>query len=128
VGDISPQNIEYVKQEHPQWQTFTGDAYAMLERVASVADLAFLTEILEHVEEPVELLRATKAKSRVLIASSPIKAPHEHDDNPEHVWQFDAEEYEALLRRGGWKPVARVNLSFYNAAYYNFQILAAEWL
>jgi len=91
-------------------------------------DVVVLTEILEHVEDPVNLLRLARQRAHRLVASSPLFV-NEHliDRNPEHLWQFDATGYEEMLKEGGWDPVTFVPISFTEPAYeYTFQLWGAQ--
>ena len=91
-------------------------------------DMIVLTEILEHVEDPVLILRMARARAAVLVASSPLIPDNGRiDDNPEHLWQFDSVGYRDLLVSGGWDPVSLVPVSFFVEQFgYDFQIWAAR--
>jgi len=91
-------------------------------------DLIVLTEILEHVEDPVSILRMARARAAILVASSPLIPDNGRiDDNPEHLWQFDSIGYRDLLTSGGWNPVTLVPVSFFAEQFgYDFQIWAAQ--
>lgn len=87
------------------------------------ADLVILTEILEHVEDPVKVLQAASSVATNIVASSPLTQKDQTDPNPEHLWMFDEAEYVALLRDGGWMPRHHVILRFDEPHYpYIFQI------
>jgi len=91
-------------------------------------DLVVLTEILEHVEDPVGILRLARGCAKNLVASSPLFTDASSlDTNPEHLWQFDAPGYEEMIKEGGWNPVTFVPISFTNPGYfYTFQLWGAE--
>lgn len=91
-------------------------------------DLVVLTEILEHVEDPVGLLGLARRRANYLVASSPLFADESIlDGNPEHLWQFDAIGYEEMLKEGGWDPVTFVPISFTDPSYiYTFQLWGAK--
>jgi len=83
-------------------------------------DLIVLTEILEHLEDPDAILRLARQRAIRLVASSPEMRPGQIDDNPEHLWMFDGEGYEEMLRTAGWTGVQKTHLAF--RSMYNFQI------
>lgn len=89
-------------------------------------DAVVLTEILEHVEDPVAILKLARAKADMLIASSPVFLGSEHlDPNPEHLWMFDADGYHEMLAESGWDEFAFVPMHLTEFAY-DFQIWAAR--
>jgi 2-polyprenyl-3-methyl-5-hydroxy-6-metoxy-1,4-benzoquinol methylase len=90
-------------------------------------DLVVLTEILEHVEDPVGILRMARERAKVVVASSPLFTDHMTiDRNPEHLWQFDAMGYEEMLKEGGWDPITFIPISFSNPGFeYTFQLWGA---
>lgn len=89
-------------------------------------DVVVLTEILEHVEDPVGILRLAHERADRLIASSPIfeVADGQVDSNPEHLWQFDQAGYDEMLREAGWQPKTFVPIHFADF-YYDFQLWGA---
>jgi 2-polyprenyl-3-methyl-5-hydroxy-6-metoxy-1,4-benzoquinol methylase len=91
-------------------------------------DVVVLTEILEHVEDPVNILRMARERAKVVVASSPLFADDRTlDRNPEHLWQFDAVGYEEMLKEGGWDPITFVPISFTEPAFeYTFQLWSAR--
>lgn len=91
-------------------------------------DVVVLTEILEHVEDPVNILRMARNRAAVVVASSPLFASaNEIDRNPEHLWQFDAVGYEEMLKESGWDPITFVPISFAEPAFeYTFQLWSAR--
>jgi hypothetical protein len=64
-------------------------------------DVFVLSETLEHVERPAELLAAIRKKARHLLLSTPLA---EFDDrNPEHYWGWDKAGIRELLDVAGWR-------------------------
>ena len=90
-------------------------------------DLVVLTEILEHVEDPVAVLKMARRRATRLVASSPIFHVDDPtiDPNPEHLWQFDRDGYAEIMREAGWKPTVFMPIHFTHYMY-DFQIWAAE--
>jgi hypothetical protein len=93
-----------------------------------VYDLVVLTEILEHVEDPVAILRMARQCAKSVVASSPL-IPYNGrlDDNPEHLWQFDAPGYDEMLKEAGWTPITFVPVTLTPVQFvYDFQIWGAQ--
>lgn len=89
-------------------------------------DAVVLTEILEHVEDPVAILKLARAKADMLIASSPVFLGDETlDPNPEHLWMFDADGYHEMLVESGWSEFAFLPMHLREFVY-DFQIWAAR--
>jgi len=91
-------------------------------------DLIVLTEILEHVEDPVEILRMARSKARNVVASSPLIPDNgQLDDNPEHLWQFDAPGFSDMLNETGWEPIVFVPITLMPPQFiYSFQLWGAQ--
>lgn len=65
-------------------------------------DVFVLSETLEHVERPAELLAAIRQKARYLLLSTPHA---EFDDrNQEHYWGWDKAGIQELLDGADWRP------------------------
>lgn len=84
-------------------------------------DMVVLTEFLEHVEDPDEILRLARQRATYLIASSPEMRPGQVDRNAEHIWMFDGEGYDQMLQGAGWHPVHKTHMGFPGFDY-DFQI------
>lgn len=78
---------------------FTGPLETTIKGMPSV-QLFVCCETLEHVADPVAVLRWIAARADGLLLSTPIDAWD--DDNPEHVWCYDREGVEDLFARAGW--------------------------
>ena len=89
-------------------------------------DAVILTEILEHVEDPVAILKMARERATFLIASSPVfLGDNVLDPNPEHLWMFDADGYHEMLVEAGWDEFAFVPLHL-SEFQYDFQLWAAK--
>ncbi len=68
------------------------------------ADLAVITECLEHLIDPHQAVRRIAEHSRVIVASSP---DHETDvaHYEFHTWAWDLKGYAALIEQGGFEVV-----------------------
>lgn len=112
VGDISSANVETVRQRAPEgWGFHVGDAEQTIRDVGKV-DLIVLTEFLEHIEDPVGMLRLAREHARIVVCSSPEMRPGQIEYNPEHLWAFDGEGYKEMLAEAGWSPYNKTHLTF----------------
>jgi hypothetical protein len=68
-------------------------------------DLFILTETLEHLDNPVEVLGKIRNKSRKLLLSTPLTPAGWVDENPEHYWSWDHEDLDGLFALTGWEPI-----------------------
>lgn len=71
---------------------------------ARLGDVVVLTEVLEHLARPDEVLRwlRTEPAPRFVVASSPWdETPEWHDEC--HSWAFDFAGYRDLLSYAGWR-------------------------
>ena len=92
-------------------------------RTTDTFDLVVLTEILEHLDDPVSILRLARERASVLVASSPM-FPNDLilDPNPEHLWQFDIYGFGQMLLEGGWDTtVAMVPVNLADS-HYDYQL------
>jgi len=74
------------------------------------ADVVILGEILEHVDDPLELLRAARRAGTGLVLSTPLAEPA--GINPEHVWRWDADAVRGMLDLAGWAPRDYIELDY----------------
>lgn len=69
------------------------------------ADAAVSFETIEHLENPMPMLRALRSAAPVLIASVPNEAVFPHRSNTFHFRHYTRAEFGALLRVAGWDVV-----------------------
>lgn len=88
-------------------------------------DLFILSETLEHIDDPWNLLHWIHEKASYLLITTPLD---ERDDrNPEHYWGWDEDGIRALLRDTGWRPVEHINFTPHvEDLYYTYQIWLAD--
>lgn len=65
-------------------------------------DLFISSETLEHVDDPLAMLKSIRQKTKWLLLSTPEN--NWNDDNPEHYWAWDKEGVEEMLIAAGFTP------------------------
>ena len=66
-------------------------------------DVFILSETLEHVDNPLEVLKQIRNKTNYLIVSTP--QDNWEDDNQEHYWAWDKDGVEQLLKDANFTPI-----------------------
>ena len=122
AGDASVINAldvetKYIGDYVPGYE-FTGALEQTLDLIPDV-DLYICTETIEHLDDPDDVLRRIRAKSKMLILSTPIGEIS--TNNPEHYWGWSDRDIEEMLRDAGWKPRVKQNLFFQGIYDYDFQ-------
>lgn len=69
-------------------------------------DLFILSETLEHLDDPDDLLRRLGAVARYLFLSTPVEESEE-SGNLEHYWSWGTSDVYDMLRDTGWEPLER---------------------
>ena len=110
IGDLSCGNGEIAKASGlktiflgdfaPSYQ-FQGPIEKTIHEMPNV-DVYVCSESLEHVEDPENVLRLIRGKSRYLVLSTPIE--NWGDTNAEHYWAWGRPDVEELLKKTGWTP------------------------
>jgi hypothetical protein len=67
-------------------------------------DLFVLSETLEHMDDPDDLLRQIRMFSRYLFLSTPINEV-ETSGNLEHYWSWGTNDLHQMLMDAGWTPL-----------------------
>ena len=81
----------------------TGPIEETVQRVGWV-NVWVLSETLEHVDKPDEVLASIRPRAGHLVLSTPIECWD--DTNGEHLFSWDREGVEGLLADAGWLPTA----------------------
>ena len=81
---------------------YQGKIEDTVEQIPNV-DLFILSETLEHVNNPFELLQAIKKKTKYLLVSTP--QDNWDDGNPEHYWSWGSEDVKEMLIKAGFNPL-----------------------
>jgi len=63
-----------------------------------------LSETLEHLDDPVKVLREIRPRAGHLVLSTPLECWD--DTNGEHLWAWDCVGVDDLLGEAGWLPTA----------------------
>lgn len=86
-----------------------GPIESTVEQIPRV-DLFVCCETLEHLDDPDLVLKQIRAKTRVLLLSTPVEAWE--DTNVEHYWAWSAAGVDAMLLRAGFIPHAYMQLDY----------------
>lgn len=103
---------------------YTGPIEQTIEQIPDV-DVYICSETIEHLDDPDRVLAQIRRKTKNLLLSTP---DGETDDrNPEHVWGWDAEAVEKMLRDAGFTPVVHTTVDLRpGGGEYAFQIWACR--
>ena len=102
--DLMPKNIDYsvnVRGVDARYTDFKNDEI-------EYADIAVMTEVLEHLEDPHGTVK--NIPSKFLIASSPYNETDQHHYEF-HLWAWDNQGYKDLIVQGGYEVVNLKNIS-----------------
>lgn len=78
------------------------DAFGADRDKVRFGSVTVVTEVLEHLSDPYEVVRWIGGRSRFIVASSPWdERPELHDEC--HAWAFDADGYRDLLGQAGFR-------------------------
>lgn len=86
-------------------------------------DLFICSETLEHVDEPLEVLKSIRQQTKTLLLSTP--EDNWNDSNPEHYWSWSAEGVRGLLEQAGFEIALYNRLQPVNYIY-TYQIWGAK--
>lgn len=111
IGDFAP------KYE------FAGSIEQTIDQIPNV-DLFICSETLEHLDNPIAVLKKIRAKTKYLLLSTPHA---KWDDvNLEHYWAWDRAGILELLTEAGFSEVRFELLELEQDYYYDYQIWIAE--
>lgn len=102
--DLMPTNIDYainVRKVDARYTDFNSNDI-------DYADIAIMTEVLEHMEDPHSIVK--NLPSKYLVASSPYNET-DLSHYEFHLWAWDEEGYEELLRQGGYRIINKILVS-----------------
>lgn len=93
------------------------DVFADLSQ-AVLGDVVVLTETLEHLADPHEVLHSLRDQARNLVCSSPWNES-DHTHSPEHAWAWNLEGYASMIQAAGWTIIRHQQAGL-------FQVVLAE--
>jgi hypothetical protein len=108
----------YIGDFAPKYE-FTGAIDKTIEQIPDV-DLFICSETLEHLDNPVDVLKQIRAKTKYLL----LTTPHAKwdDVNQEHYWAWDKDGVAELLAEAGFETVSFELLELADQYYYDYQI------
>lgn len=87
-------------------------------------DLFILSETIEHIDQPQDLLLKIRDRAKSLVLTTPLD--EQDDGNPEHYWGWDQDGVESLLEQAGWCPShCELFTPQVPQAYYTYQVWMA---
>lgn len=114
--DSDPAKVELARSlmEHPSLSFVCADAMVALPE--GPFDIAICSHVIEHLDEPVGLLRALHgAAGRLIVCVPPIDSRWQKllfrelglpwMDDPDHVREYTAELLHEQVRAAGWSPI-----------------------
>jgi hypothetical protein len=112
----------YIGDYAPRYE-YTGPIEQTIEQIPDV-DLYICSETLEHLDNPVEVLKQIRQKTKYLLLSTPHA---KFDDvNPEHYWAWDKDGIAELLAQADFEPIQFHLLELANDYYYDYQIWVCQ--
>jgi hypothetical protein len=112
----------YIGDYAPRYE-YTGPIEQTIEQIPNV-DLFICSETLEHLDNPVEVLKQIRQKTKYLLLST----PHARFDdvNPEHYWAWDKDGIAELLAQADFEPIQFHLLELADHYYYDYQIWVCQ--
>lgn len=86
------------KSDWPQMDVRIGDAQTV---EPEDCDVVILTEFLEHIADPLGMVKRWLPKARYSVISSPLEGDRGEFQESGHIWSFDREDFDAFFDRGG---------------------------
>jgi hypothetical protein len=99
-----------------------GPIEGTIEAIPNVA-LFVCSETIEHLDDPLQVLTAIRAKAHRLLLSTPLGCWD--DDNIEHLWAWSREGVEGMLADAGWEVGA---FDFLDTRTYGEPYLYGMWV
>ena len=95
--------------DEPEWvesfhQVPPGPLPDSLADLPEPVDLYVLSETIEHMDDPDELLRQLASCATYLFLSTPLQE-QAGSGNVEHYWSWDQNDVHAMLEQAGWTPL-----------------------
>lgn len=117
-------NARMILGDYAPGYEYTGPIEDTIGQIGHV-DLFVCCETIEHLDDPDAVLAQIRRKTSRLLLSTPDG--EDDDSNPEHVWGWDSEAVEKMLRSAGFVPDIHTTLDLRPAGcMYSFQIWACR--
>ncbi len=97
--DFTPANVDGWKERGVC--AYAMDAFGKDQDRVRLGEAVSLTEVLEHLARPHDVLAWVRQSSKYLVCSSPWNEYPGHS-SPEHAWAWDVEGYANLIHGAGW--------------------------
>jgi hypothetical protein len=109
MGDLVPQ-----LHIHPRFQGLIQDTLPALVAEYPPFDLFILSETIEHLEDPDEILHLARDAAKNMVLSTPVNET-KSQKNWEHYWSWDVQDVSEMLTNAGWTEtdVTRLDCDFY---------------
>lgn len=104
----------------PGWR-YHGPIERTIDELAWTAGLFICSETLEHLDDPDTVLAKIRAKTRYLLASTPI-GEWNPEHNPEHYWGWDVDDFGHMLHEAGFERIAMTLVYTPPPYLYDYQI------
>jgi len=87
-------------------------------------DLFICSETIEHLDDPISVLKNIRAKTKYLLLSTPNA--RFDDNNGAHYWAWDEDGVREILGESGFTPISVEILRPGEGSYYDYQIWLCE--
>lgn len=104
LGDVNPPTAPAEWPNGLAWVLEPGALPDSLAGLPEPVDLFVLSETLEHLDDPDDLLKRLTAYATYLFVSTPV-AESADSGNLEHYWSWDVADVGEMLADCGWDPV-----------------------
>lgn len=102
--ECCPEAAKGAERDWPWMEVLIADAQ---EAEAQDCDIVILTEFLEHVADPFDIVRRWLPKAKYSVISSPNQGDRGEFKEGGHLWSFDESDFPALFEAGGHEIVRK---------------------
>jgi len=104
--DRDPEALNYAREHYPHERAFYCRADAATPQPLGWFDAAVCFETIEHIKDPLPLLRALREAAPVLLASVPNQDVFPYRNHAFHHRHYTKRQFTRLLAEAGWKVEA----------------------
>ena len=98
--DIVPAAVDLARTRYPAMNVWLGPVEAV---VPQSCDILVLCEFLEHVDDPIHLVKTWLPIAEFAVIGHPLHDPGNVE--PGHIWSYDQLDYDTWLELGGHTPI-----------------------